>query len=190
MIMKKVFLAIIGIAIFTVSFAQKRLDEKKFHFSVGAELGFATGGFNNSHSVGIGGSAQAEYNVAPNTNVTLTAGVIGYAGKKAQISNLKYSASNIVPVKGGIKYFVNSGFYGAAQLGVAFFNNYVDVNSTPPYYGNYYGSEQALAFTPMIGYEFKSKSDKAFDASFKYDFYARQGGSFGSVGFRLAYKFR
>ena len=185
--MKKAFLAIMGIAIFTASFAQKRLDEKKFHFSVGAELGFATGSFNNSHTVGIGGSAQAEYNVAPNTNVTLTTGVIGYAGRKAQgANNLKYSASNIVPLKGGIKYFVNNGFYGAAQLGVAFFNNYVDVNSTVPYNG----SEQALAFTPMIGYEFKSKSDKAFDASFKYDFYARQGGSFGSVGFRLAYKFR
>jgi len=180
--MKKIFMAIVGIAFFSGSFAQKN-EDSKFHFSVGGELGFATGTLNNSHSVGIGGTAQAEYNVAPNTNVTLTAGVISYAGK-SYISGTKYNATTIIPVRGGIKYFFAGGLYGAAQLGLGFFNNYVDDR------GVIYGASTAVAYSPVIGYEFNVNSGKAFDVAFKYDGYATQSNAFGSVGFRVAYKFK
>jgi hypothetical protein len=193
MIMKKILLAMVGIAFFSTTFAQNKLSESKFHFSAGAELGIATGALSDAHSVGIGASAQAEYTVAPNTNVTLSIGIISYAGKKVASNNAyRYSTSTIVPVKGGIKYFLSGGFYAAAQLGVGFLSNYVDVHNTNPTYpyGIYDASSTALAYTPMIGYEFRSNSGKAFDASFKYDGYSTQGASFGSVGLRLAYKFK
>ena len=195
--MKKIFMAIVGIAFFSGAFAQKnKFSDSKFHFSAGAELGIATGPFSDAHSVGFGVSGQAEYTIATNTNITATVGVIGYPGRKISKNGYpdgyRYSNSTIVPIKAGIKYFLSGGFYTAAQLGVGIFDNYVDVNSTSPLYpyGTYYGSETAVAFTPMLGYEFRSNSGKAFDASFKYDLYARQGGAFGSVGFRFAYKFK
>ena len=192
--MKKILMAVIGTAVLTGAFAQKKkFNDSKFHFSAGAELGIATGPFSDAHSVGFGVSGQAEYTIADKTNVTATVGVIGYPGRKVANNNgYRYSNTTIVPIKAGIKYFLTGGFYTAAQLGVGIFDNYVDVKTTTPGYpyGTYYGSETAIAFTPMLGYEFQSNSGKAFDASFKYDLYARQGGAFGSVGLRLAYKFK
>jgi len=170
--MKKTLLAILGIAIFSGAVAQKKSDDK-FRFSAGPEIGFATGTLNLSHSVGIGGTIQAEINGAPSTNFTLTTGFLSYAGRKIG-SGIKATAQTIIPVKVGVKYFLSEGFYGAAQLGVGVFSNY------------YTGA--ALAYTPMLGYEFNTKSGKAVDAAFKYDGYSKNGG-FGSIGFRLAYRF-
>ena len=170
--MKKIFLAITGIAFFSGAFAQKETDNS-FRFSVGPEIGFATGDFNITHSVGIGATVQGEFNVFTGTNLTLTTGYISYAGKSAG-SGIKYKAAGILPLKAGVKYFLSEGFYGAAQLGAGFFNN---------------GGGTAFAYTPMLGYEFNTKSGKAVDASFKYDGYSINKATLGSIGFRLAYRF-
>jgi hypothetical protein len=63
--------------------------------------------------------------------------------------------------------------YGALQAGVAFLNN---------------GGGTAFAYSPQLGYEFKTKTDKAIDASFKYDGYSKNG-TLGAVGVRIAYIF-
>jgi len=173
--MKKIFLAITAMAFFSGAFAQKA-TENSFRFSVGPEIGFATGAFNDTHSIGIGGTVQAEYNVSAGTNatnLTLTTGYISYAGRSAG-AGIKFKAAGIIPLKAGVKYFLSEGFYGAAQLGAGFFNN---------------GGGTAFAYTPMLGYEFNTKSGKAVDASFKYDGYSKNGGTLGSIGFRLAYRF-
>lgn len=170
--MKRIFL-IAGItAICSAAVAQKG-DDNKVRFSAGPEIGFATGDFNVTHSIGIGATIQGEVNIAQSTNVTLTTGYLSYAGRSVG-SGIKYKAAGIVPLKAGIKYFLSEGFYGAAQLGVGFFNN---------------SGGTALAYTPMLGYEFNTKSGKAVDASFKYDGYSKNGTGLGSVGVRLAYRF-
>ena len=46
----------------------------------------------------------------------------------------------------------------------------------------------AFAYSPQIGYEFKTKTDKKIDATFKYDAYSKNG-TIGALGFRLAYIF-
>jgi len=171
--MKKIFLAVAVTAICTGAFAQKGSD-KQFRFSVGPEIGFATGNFNNTHSVGIGGTVQADINIAPSTAFTVTTGFLSYAGRSAG-SGVKYKAQTIIPLKVGLKYFLSEGFYGAAQLGAGFFGNF--------------GTGTALAYTPMLGYEFNTKSGKAVDAAFKYDGYSKNGTGLGSIGFRLAYRF-
>lgn len=149
--MKKILLAVVITAICTGAYAQKDSD-RKFGFSAGPEIGFATGDFNNTHSIGIGATIQGDFNIAPSTNFTLTTGYLTYAGKSAG-SGIKYKSAGILPLKAGIKYFLSGGFYGAAQLGVGFFSN---------------GGGTALAYTPMLGYEFNTKSDKAIDAGLKY----------------------
>lgn len=168
--MKKIFLVLGITALCSGAFAQK---DNKSHFSVGPELGIATGDFNVTHSVGIGVTVQGEVNVAQSTNVTLTMGYMSYAGK-SYAAGLKFKAQGIIPVRAGIKYFFSEGFYGAAQLGAGFFNN---------------GGGAALAYSPMLGYEFNTKSGKAVDATVKYDGYSKNGSGLGSVGVRLAYRF-
>jgi hypothetical protein len=171
--MKKIFLALAITAICTSSFAQKKNDNK-VSFSAGAEIGFATGNFNNTHSVGIGATVQGDFNIAPSTDFTLTTGYLSYAGRSVG-SGIKNKAQGIIPLKAGIKYFLSQGFYGAAQLGAGIFSSY--------------RTGLALAYTPMLGYEFNTKSGKAVDASFLYDGYAKDGVGLGSVGLRLAYRF-
>ncbi len=170
--MKKIFLVITAMAFFSGAFAQQKA-ENSFRFSVGPEVGFATGTFNNTNSIGIGATIQGEFNVAAGTNITLTTGYISYTGRSAG-AGIKYKAAGILPLKGGVKYFLSEGFYGAAQLGVGIFNN---------------SRGTAFAYTPMLGYEFNTKTGKAVDASLKYDGYSLKNAAFGSIGFRLAYRF-
>ena len=171
--MKRYFLAVAITAIYTGAFAQKETD-KKFNFSAGPEIGFATGNFNNTHSIGFGATIQGEFNIAPSANFTLTAGFLSYAGRSAG-SGIKNKAQSIIPLKAGLKYYLSEGFYGAAQLGAGFLGSY--------------RTGAALAYTPMLGYEFNTNSGKAVDASFKYDGYSKNGTGLGSIGFRLAYRF-
>lgn len=173
--MKRIFLAVAITAICTGAFAQKETD-KKINFSAGPEIGFATGNFNTTHSVGIGATIQGEFYMAPSTNFTITTGYISYAGRSAG-TGIKNKTAGIIPLKIGVKYFLSQGFYGAAQLGVGFFSGYSFYKGT------------GLAYTPTLGYEFDTKSGKAVDASFKYDGYSRNGTGLGAIGFRLAYRF-
>jgi len=170
--MKKFFLVIAISGICTGAFAQKESD-KKVSFSIGPEIGFAVGNFNDTHSIGFGGTVQADINIAPSTAFTITTGYMSYAGRSVG-GGLKYKAAGIIPLKAGIKYYLSGGFYGAAQLGVGFFNN---------------GGGTAFAYTPMLGYEFSTKSGKAVDAAFKYDGYSKNGTGLGSIGLRVAYRF-
>ena len=104
--MKKIFAILAVTAICSATYAQN--DDKKFHFSVGPEVGFATGDFNITHSVGIGATIQAENNIGGTTSITLTTGYMSYAGKSAG-AGIKYKAAGIIPLKAGIKYFLSGG---------------------------------------------------------------------------------
>src|SRR4051794_30269956 len=98
---------------------------KKLSFSIGPELCFATGSFSTTHSVGTGGTVQADYYLMNKLKGTATFGLLGYAGKSATVDNQEYSIPGqvIIPLRVGAKYFLVDGFYGGAQLGVAFLSN-------------------------------------------------------------------
>ncbi len=168
--MKKIIVFTL-LAFFTSTMVMAQSDSK-FRFSVGPELSFASGSFSNSHSIGIGGTAQAEISLQEHLYGTATFGLIAYNGKSSG-AGYKYKGTTILPLRVGVKYFLSGGIYGAAQLGVGFLNN---------------GGGTAFAYSPQIGYEFKTKSDKALDATFKYDGYSKDG-TLGAIGFRLAYIF-
>jgi hypothetical protein len=171
--MKKIVLAVLTVTICTGAFAQ--LDEgKRLKFSAGPELGFATADLSNTHSAGFGATAQAEYNVAAGTNITLTTGFISFVGKSFG-TNTKYKPLNIIPIRAGIKYKIVENFYGAAQLGAGIINN---------------NGGAAFAYSPIIGYEFDVNAGKtSIDASLKYDGYSKSNANWGAVGIRLAYVF-
>jgi len=168
--MKKLFFAAITVTVISLSAAAQ--DRSNFRFSVGAELGIPTGGFSNSHSLGIGGTAQAEISLQENLMGTATAGFLVFKGKSIPgLSNANYPDQAIIPVRIGVKYFLTTGIYGAFQTGVGFLNN---------------DGGTAFAYSPQIGYEFESKNNKSFDVSLKYDGYAKSGGSIGYFGIRVA----
>jgi hypothetical protein len=178
--MKRLIVSALVTIVVTMNAAAQ--DLKKFSFSIGPELGIATG--SSTHSLGIGGTAQAEYYIMDNLKGTATFGLLNYVGKSFG-SATDYAALRILPLRVGAKYFLSGGFYGAAQLGVAFLGNF--------------GSGAAFAYSPvMLGYEFDTKSGKSIDATVKYDGYSgsrynavtnRGIGTFGSVGIRVAYVF-
>ncbi|MCW3093207.1 MAG: hypothetical protein JWP81_4276 [Ferruginibacter sp.] len=177
--MKKVIVSfVLFVTVCISAFAQNEVQENKFSFNAGPELGFATGSFSGTHSVGFGGSAQAEYFVIDKLKATATIGLLTYVGK-SYISSTNYAALRIIPLRLGAKYFLFKGLYGGAQMGVAFLGNFEPYNGT------------AFAYSPlMLGYEFTTKSNKSIDATIKYDAYTGTGaGTIGSFGIRLAYVF-
>jgi hypothetical protein len=167
--MKKIIVfTILSFCTSMMVFAQ---DQPKFKFSVGPEIGFATGSFANTHSFGIGATGQIEISLQEHLYGTATAGLIAYNGKSSG-AGFKYKGITILPVRVGVKYFLAGGIYGALQTGFAFLNN---------------GAGTTFAYSPQVGYEFNTKSGKAVDATFKYDGYSKNG--IGALGFRLAYVF-
>lgn len=170
--MKRIYLfAALLLASINMVSAQKKNDDG-LRFSVGAELQFPTGSFSDTHSFGIGATAQVEYPIAENLNITGTGGIIFYNGKSVG-NGFKYEGINIIPLRVGAKYFLVDGFYAAGQVGVGFISG---------------GNGTAFAYSPQFGYEFKTKSDKALDASVKYEGFSKSG-TLSQFGFRLAYIF-
>jgi len=168
--MKK--LVVVTLIVICLSPFAKAQNQPAFKFSLGPELGFASGAFSNTHSIGIGVTVQAEVSLQEHLYGTATFGVISYNGKSSG-AGLKYKGETIVPLRVGAKYFLSGGIYGAVQTGVGFLNN---------------GGGTAFAYSPQIGYEFNTKSGKALDATFKYDGYSKNG-TLGAIGFRVAYIF-
>ena len=168
--MKKVILFTVIIFCATaVSFAQR----DKLKLSVGAELGFATGGFSNTHSIGIGGSAQLEIPLQEKLQGVAYGGILFYNGKSID-GGTTFKGQTIIPIRIGVKYFLTGSVYGALQAGLGFLGSYA--------------TGTAFSYSPQIGYEFKTNSGKSIDVTFKYDAYVKSG-TLGSFGLRVAYIF-
>jgi len=147
----------------------------KLKFSVGPELMFATGNFSTTNGLGIGGTAQLEIYVKENLSATGLTGFNSFIGKSAG-SGVKFKNATIIPIRVGGRFYPGLGFHLGAQVGVGFVNT-AGVGNT------------AFAYSPQIGYNFKTVKGKAIDATLKYDGYAVNGGSIAAVGIRLAYVF-
>lgn len=135
--MKKILLAaalIVGASFST--FAQSKGEGNRF--SIGFDGGAPIGDAADAYNAVVGGSIKFEAPIAASTAFTLSAGYSAYLGKT--IAGFKIPSYTAIPVKAGIKYHFNEGFYGEAQLGAAF--------------GTKSGSKVAFAYAPGIGYDF------------------------------------
>ena len=98
--MKKIILAtLITATAFTVN-AQKNVK-----FSLGGELGAATGNLNTFYSFAAGATAQADIALDNVSAVTLNAGLVQLTGKKINNTNLKYRSVATIPLLVGVKYY-------------------------------------------------------------------------------------
>ena len=168
--MKKIIL--FTAIILTISISGFGQEGSNIRFSVGAELGIATGGFSETHSLGIGGTAQLEIALQEKLKGTATSGILVFNGKSIPGENsAKHTGQVIIPLRIGVKYFLTPGIYGALQTGVGFLSNYA--------------KGTAFAFSPQVGYEFITNNGKPIDICIKYDGYTKSG-TIGFFGIRVA----
>ncbi|MFT3679721.1 MAG: hypothetical protein QM791_05585 [Ferruginibacter sp.] len=165
--MKKIILASVISVLSLAAVAQK---DNNFQISVGAELGFATGSFSNTHSIGFGATAQIETPIQDKLQAVAYGGILSYNGKSVG-GGTKFEGITIIPLRVGVKYFLTGSVYGAFQAGLGILGNGADGT--------------AFSYSPQLGYEFKTNSGKPIDATFKYDAYSKNG-TIGAFNIRLA----
>lgn len=164
--MKKLLLNLAIVAAAFGANAQSN-DGSKLKFSIGVEAAAPIGDFGDISSFGIGGTAQADYWVAPELALTLQSGYIKFMEKDN--NGLKLG---VIPVMAGIKYNFTPQFYGSAQLGTGIFTGGGESTST-------------FSYAPGLGYKFSDN----LDALLKYTGYSKDGSSLNTIGVRVAYTF-
>jgi len=160
--MKKIILfTAISFFMSSLSMAQRNGETR---FSIGPELGYAISNpmkvipENKGWGVGFGVSAQVEHFFQQNFSTLVYAGFMGYNGRSSGAST-KNKAYTAIPVRVGANLYAGNNLHIGAQLGVGL-NNLG---------GN---SQTAFAYSPEIGYNFRSRNDKPLDLTFKLDGYA------------------
>ncbi len=164
---KELLSAALLVALTFGAVAQKIDDGKSLKFSVGLESAYSGG------SLGIGGSAQVDYDVSEELDLTLNGGVLIYPG--TTVSGFKLPSITYIPVLVGTKYAFSEKVYGSAQLGLTFI-------STSGY------STSGFTSVPGVGYKFTEN----LDVLVKYIIVSGGGngyGSSGGLGVRVAYTF-
>jgi hypothetical protein len=172
--MKKIIL-LTAIALTTVSIATAQ-REGKTRFSIGPELGLVTSNplknisGNKGWGLGIGASAEIEHFFHQNLSGVAHIGFVSYAGRSSG-TNTKNKAYTAIPVTFGGNAYAGRLHLGA-QIGLGF-------NSVSG------SSQTTFAYSPQVGYNFRSKNDKPLDLTVKYDGFAGHG-NFGALGLRLS----
>jgi hypothetical protein len=148
----------------------------KLRFGIGLEAGAPTGNAHDVSNFELGGTARLQYGAANNLALTLTSGYYNFFGKDvANVTDVRYRSLGIVPVKAGIKAFVNNNVYFSAEGGAGF-----EVH--PVVEGG--AKDTKLILSPGIGW-----ANKSWDIGVRYENFSGQDNNYGLVGLRLAYGF-
>jgi hypothetical protein len=147
--MKKVILSVLFVVVaFGAAFSQDG------RFSGGLELGLPVGSFGDIANIGFGASARYEAAIQDKLNWTGTLGFLSFGGKS--FSGFSYGSSTIIPIQGGIKYYLTesfNGFYVGGELGFS-----IATFSTPSFsvFGQSVGSTSTsstkFSIAPGAGY--------------------------------------
>jgi opacity protein-like surface antigen len=191
--MKKILL-VACVVVMAFALVGSASAQGKISLNIGADVLLPMGTFGDAVNIGFGGTAQGEYAVMPQMNITLTSGYLTWSLKNVPAGATGGSVHGI-PVLAGVKYyFMPKGtgvqVYGAAQLG--FFIASVALPSVViggVTYGGGSASETDFAFAPIVGVEIPAGATGAVDISVRYFDVATTGSSSGSVGARVGYKF-
>ena len=179
--MKKV-LVLCVVALLMVGFTNAQTN--KIKIGVGAYIGLPLGSFGDVTSVGFGGVAQGELELAPQIVGTVTTGYLSFSGKS--VNGVSLGSWSVVPILVGGKYFFTPMIYGAVQIGL----NFVSSSATASYFNPYTGTTTTISasasstefgFNFGVGYEMKP-----FDFLVKYGTF---GSSTGTLSLTALYKF-
>jgi hypothetical protein len=174
---KGVLSVIVFFAVSTMALAQKNGHTK---FSVGGELGFAVGTFADSWTIGIGASAMAEHFFTEQISGNATVGINSFFGKSIG-TGIKNQDFTIIPIKVGANYWIGDSFHAGAQTGVGILGGGASRSGIE-------ANGVAFAFSPQIGYSFKTNNNKALDITIRYDAYVNKS-TFTAPVLKLSYIF-
>ncbi|PJJ83588.1 outer membrane beta-barrel protein [Mucilaginibacter auburnensis] len=151
--------------------------------SVGVETGIPTGKLNDSHGWNLGGSVQADIPVAEQLFVTVNAGYNNLFGK--DVAGVSIPNIQLLPVKGGLKFFPVSNFYIQGEAGAGFALNKKDVG---------FDKSAAFIWAPQVGVQFPVGNKSYLDAGIRYEASTKFNTAFNDskvnfLGLRLAYAF-
>lgn len=168
--MKKLLFTLIVLSSAVLSsFAQKSSGNIN-KFSGAVELGAPLGDASSIYDVGLGFSLKYESAVTKQLAVTISGGYTGFFVKNNLTAYGAQSIFGYIPVKGGLKYYVNENIYVEGQGGVTF--------STES------GGGTAIAWSPGIGYNLGG----GFDMGVRYESWSHNG-SLNQAGLRFSYSF-
>jgi hypothetical protein len=136
-------------------------------------LGFGLGiGVPTKTSMGdviLAPDLRLQHDLGKRTSLTLTTGYYALLGKE-EINGVQLS-SDLIPIKGGAKFFFGDTFYAQPEIGIAF--------STKEGYGN------PFVYAPSLGY-----ANNKWDFALRYEGFEYENASNGMVAFRVAYAFK
>lgn len=147
-------------------------------FGIGVEGLLPVGNSSQTLNFGLGITPRLQYSLSDKVALTFTSGIYHFFPKTVTYPatgtfpgfTTKYK-SDIIPVKVGAKFFVNSNFYLAGEIGAAF-----EVAEG--------GGPVHLLVSPGIGY-----ATKKWDIGARYENFSGNGYTDGIIGLRVAYGF-
>jgi hypothetical protein len=143
----------------------------KTAFSAGFELGVPQ---NSIYSIGLGLSGKAEFPVAGNVSLSVTAGYNTFFYKSNLFrSSLTPANACFVPLKAGAKYYFNGGVYVEGELGTAIETNY--------------SKQRLFAFALGPGFIIPINDKHSLDAGFRYESWSDH--QLRQTAIRIAYRF-
>ncbi|MES2274448.1 MAG: hypothetical protein V4592_00380 [Bacteroidota bacterium] len=170
--MKKIILVLLLIS--GIALTTKAQEYSKFAFSVGPELGFPS---QSVYNIGYGASAKIEFPIAGKIGLSLTGGYSRFNYKGSIISSFgSQKPSSFIPLKGGIRYGVSTGFYLEAEGG-----NVIETTSsfTNP-------SRNLFAFSIGPGFLFKLSDKQSIDLGIRYEQWSKN--ALKQTAIRVAYR--
>jgi hypothetical protein len=177
--MKKVYLAILGVALFSATgFAQKGKNE----IGVGADLSLPTGDLADAVKTGFGGYAKGMYGIGEAGQISLTVGYSGFKGKEST-DDIKLTFK-MLPVLAGYRHHFGNVF-AEPQIGFGNYTSKIKVEGDDEF--DLGGKDSEGAFTWAIGggYIFNEK----LEAGIRYQSASKDGTNFSFVGIHVGYNF-
>jgi hypothetical protein len=150
--------------------AQSRTGVNDWSFGLGVEAGAPTGEYYGAKRTDfmLGVTARLQHGLSKNIAFMATTGYYNMFGK--DLGNAQ-SDFGIVPLKAGLKFYTDGGFYVSAEAGAGF--------ETAIF------KDTKLILSPGVGYSWTN-----VDLGVRYENFSGQNNNYGMVAARLAYAFK
>lgn len=159
-------------------------SKQEFRLSVGPDAGIPLGNLSNGYNWNFGGSVQADIPVINNLYVTVNAGYNNFFVKKNLPDGGVDKNMELIPVKGGLKYFpLGNIFYVQGEAGASFLANKSDLGAD---------KSAAFVYAPQVGVLLKLADKNYIDLGVRFESTAAfyNGGNTNYfLGLRAAYSF-
>ncbi len=152
--------------------------------SVGPDGGVPVGSLHNAYNWNLGGSLQADFPIYKNQlYVTVNAGFDNFFAKTDDLTGLKGSDLQLIPVKAGLKFYPVGNFYIQGEAGASFVTDKDKVGAD---------KSTAFVYAPQIGYQFPLGGKNYLDAGVRFESntkFVDNGNNNNFFGLRVAYAF-